>query len=183
MCIGDGPGIAGLQSFVQNAVWIALSAVAIYYYVGLVVSMSEAQFAMATEYTMGYTRALEQALGMTVMLALAATANALSVEIQGLVCTVLGGEMSGSSGEGIISLWRAIAHLVVTLIVSGSVIFVTVNAAFSGFGMQLAHLKGSPNSVSDATVKLITIIIGGVLTILAAWGANIILNVVLSQAG
>ena len=183
MCVGDGPGIAGLQAFVQQGVWIALSAVAIFYYVGLVVSVAEAQYAISMESSMGYTRALEQALGMTIMLGLAAAANSLSGVIQGLVCTAMGGAVMGGDGAGIITLWNTIAHLVVTLVVSGSVIFVTVRAAFSGLGMQLAHLQGSPHSVSESTVKLITIIIGGILTILASWAANLILNVVLTQAG
>jgi len=183
MCVGDSPGIVALQGFVQNGVWIALSAVALFFYVGLVVSMAEAQFAMATEYSMGYTRALEQAIGMVVMLGLAAAANSLSGVIQSMLCPILGGDLVGGSGADVIAIWKAIAHLVVTLVVSGTLIFVTVNAAFTGLGMQLAHLKGSPHSVGEATVKLFTIIIGGVLTIMASWAANLILNAVLSQAG
>jgi len=169
-----------LQGHLDQILWILLSAVAVYYYVGLVMNVCEIQFASSMGYQIGYVHALEQALGMTIMLGLVAAVNGVSPYLQDAICKAFlsSSDVVGTAAS-MTGLWRGLAHLVVSVVVSGALIWVAVKAAYSGIAMQIAHIQGQPNAVSESVGKLITLLVGGAITVLSVWGANIILDTVL----
>ena len=67
-----------LYTAVANMVRIFSFAIALYFFVGLVVNMAQAHLAGATGDTIGYARALQQGIAMVIMLAVAVNANAIA---------------------------------------------------------------------------------------------------------
>jgi hypothetical protein len=173
-------GFAALEALVDNALWIFTAAISIYFFVSVVINFAQAQAASVTGDRIGYAHAMQQVIGMVVMLAVAASIRTMSGEINTIIGNALGinsdAGASLTNPDGLVVIWKALAQIVVNIVISGSLVFMTVSAAFSGLSAQIAHFAGRPNAASEGVVRLMTVVVGGVVTIVSTFAANEILS-------
>jgi len=174
VCVG---GLACLEKSVAEFVWITTIIIAIYFFVGLVVNVSQAQLSSATGDRIGYSHALQQAIATAILLAISTAVYGLSDEISSLLTSALNGGNLGNDPAALVVFWQGIARLVVSLLVGGSVIVMSVGVVYSGLAAQTAQAAGLSNGVSQAVVKGGSMILGGLLTIMSTYLANLILDV------
>ncbi len=167
---GSTSGLAGLTSAAQQFTQVILVAIALYFFVGLVVTLAQAQLATAAGDPSGYAHALEQGILLVVLLATAAALPALSQALGAwLVCS----DGSSASATG---LWKSLASLVVSIVVGGAGTLTTVSVVWSGLGLQVNHALGVPGGVAFGLRRILALLGGLVLTLSAVSLANILLS-------
>lgn len=166
---GSSAGLSGMISLVQQFTQVVLAGIAIYFFVGLIVNLAQAQLASATGDPSGYAHALQQAVVLVLLLAVAGALPALSATLTTWLTCVDG------SADGAIALWRALATLVVAIVLSGIGIATTVAVVWSVVRAQAAHAAGLPGGVAHGLWRTVVLLGGGLLTLSAGQLANSLL--------
>ncbi len=166
----DSGGLGGMITLSQQFTQVILAATALYFFVGLVINLAQAQVSSVTGDHSGYAHAQQQGLLMILLLVLAVTLPSLGETIRAwLVC-------SDGSATSAIALWKSLAKLVVAIIVGGAGILTTVSVVWSGLEIQFSFLLGTPGGVSSGLRRMALLLLGGILTISAVFLANTILS-------
>ena len=169
---GSTAGLGGMIGQVQQFTQFILAGTAICFFVGLIINLAQAQLATATGDHSGYAHALQQAVVLVLLLAIAGTLPSLSETIKvWLTC------VDGSSADAI-ALWKSLARLVVSIALSGIGIATTVAIVWSGLGTQAAHAVGIPGGVAGGLWRIAILLGGGILTLAAVLLANTLLSMV-----
>jgi hypothetical protein len=167
------------SKIVSELVQVFVALGGIYFAVALVLNLAQAQLASATGDTIGHARALQQGIAMVILLTIA-------VSVKPLVGTIAP-YFYGSNFEpktvidnGILAYeaWRQLANIIVHLAIGCGGIFLTINAVYSGAGIQLAKAAGMSVSMARAVGKLGAAVGGGVLTLLSIVIANGLLKLI-----
>ena len=169
---GSTAGLGGMVDLVQQFTQFVLAGTAICFFVGLIINLAQAQLATATGDHSGYAHALQQAVVLVLLLAIAGTLPSLSGTIKvWLIC------VDGTAARAI-ELWKSLAKLVVSIVLSGIGITTTVAIVWSGLGMQASHAVGMLGVVSSGLWRIAVLLGGGLLTLAAVLLANTLLAMV-----
>lgn len=164
-----------LNTAVEEWAVIITGVIAIYFFVSLVVNLAQAQLSTATGDVIGHAHALQQAIAMVILLAVAASSKALIPALQ----VYISPETAPKTGAEAINVWKGIAQFVVSVVIGGAVIITTLSVVYSALGAQINQALGASSSMSRSMVRLIVIVSGGILTIASISLANWLLNLVL----
>ncbi len=150
-----------LNASVADLVALITAIIALYFLVGLVVNLAQAQLSVGTGDTMGHARALQQAIAMVILLAIAASARSLIPALQSYLQP---GGNPPSTGD-IIRIWKGIAQFVVTVVIGGVGIFTTVGAVYAGLGAQANMALGVPGGAARSMSRFLVLVGGMILTV------------------
>lgn len=166
---GSTAGLSGMIELVRQFTQFVLAGTAVCFFVGLVINLAQAQLATATGDPSGYAHALQQAVVLVLLLAIAGTLPSLSDAIK-IWLTCVDGAPAGA-----IELWKSLGKLVVSIVLSGTGIATTVAIVWSGVGMQASHALGMPGGVASGLWRIAILLGGGLLTLAAVLLANTLL--------
>jgi hypothetical protein len=171
-----------LQGIVGDLVGVLAALGGAYFFVGLVANLVQAQVSTVTGDTIGRARAMQQGLGMVMLLCIAASVGPLT----GAVVRYFYGSAFSSpdvltTEGGIYGLWSQLANLVVYVIMGIGMVMLTVGAVYAGLGLQVAQLIGLPISVARAVGNLLTILMGLALTAVAIGIGKGVLGLIFAQ--
>jgi len=157
--------------------WVAIIAgmIAIYFFVSLVVNLAQAQLSTATGDVIGHAHALQQAVAMVILLAVAASASSLVPALQAYISP----ETAPKTGADAVAVWRGIARFVVSVVIGGVGIITSLGAVYGALGAQVSFALGVPSSGSRSIIRLLVLIGGGILTIASVGLANWLLGLIL----
>jgi hypothetical protein len=157
--------------------WVAIIAgiIAIYFFVSLVVNLAQAQLSTATGDVIGHAHALQQAIAMIILLAVAASSSTLVPALQ----AHLSPETAPKTGVEAVDVWRGIAQFVVSVVVGGIGIFTTISAVYTSLGAQIGLALGAPSSTSRSIIRLLVLISGGIITFVSVGLANWLIGLIL----
>lgn len=158
-----------LGDLVGDLVGILAALGGAYFFVGFVANLVQAQVSSVTGDSIGRARAVQQGLGMVLLLCIAVSVRPLTA---GLVGHFYGSGYSApgvlESEGGVYALWTELANLVAYIIVGGGVAVMTAGAVYAGLGLQVARLIGLPIGIGRAFGNLLTVLMGLALTVGAA---------------
>lgn len=146
-----------------------VTGISIAFGVGFLINLVRAQLARGTGDRLGYARALQQGLGMVILLALAANVELISA---GLLAIGSGINTDPSDPVLVYNVWESLAKFFMTAILGGAGIYTTVSALGAGMAGQLSLITGSPTGVSNVLSSGLVLIGGGLLTLMAVLLAN-----------
>jgi hypothetical protein len=173
-----------LQGIVGELVGILAALGGAYFFVGFIANLVQAQVSTVTGDSIGKARALQQGIGMVMLLCIAVSVGPLT---SGLVRHFYGSGFSSPSvltSEGsIYSLWSELASMVAYIIVGSGMVLLTVGAVYAGLGLQVAKLIGMPIGVGRAAGNLITVIMGLAVTAAALGLSKGIIGIIFQSAG
>lgn len=173
-----------LQGIVGELVGVLAALGGAYFFVGFIANLVQAQVSTVTGDSIGKARALQQGIGMVMLLCVAVSVGPLT---SGLVRHFYGSGFSSPSvltSEGsIYSLWSELASMVAYIIVGSGMVLLTVGAVYAGLGLQVAKLIGMPIGVGRAAGNLITVIMGLALTAAALGLSKGIIGIIFQSAG
>ncbi len=173
-----------LQGIVGELVGVLAALGGAYFFVGFIANLVQAQVSTVTGDSIGKARALQQGIGMVMLLCVAVSVGPLT---SGLVRHFYGSGFSSPSvltSEGsIYSLWSELASMVAYIIVGSGMVLLTVGAVYAGLGLQVAKLIGMPIGVGRAAGNLITVIMGLALTAAALGLSKGIIGIIFQIAG
>ena len=173
-----------LQGIVGELVGVLAALGGAYFFVGFIANLVQAQVSTVTGDSIGKARALQQGIGMVMLLCVAVSVGPLT---SGLVRHFYGSGFSSPSvltSEGsIYSLWSELASMVAYIIVGSGMVLLTVGAVYAGLGLQVAKLIGMPIGVGRAAGNLITVIMGLAVTAAALGLSKGILGIIFQSAG
>jgi hypothetical protein len=173
-----------LQGIVGELVGVLAALGGAYFFVGFIANLVQAQVSTVTGDSIGKARALQQGIGMVMLLCVAVSVGPLT---SGLVRHFYGSGFSSPSvltSEGsIYSLWSELASMVAYIIVGSGMVLLTVGAVYAGLGLQVAKLIGMPIGVGRAAGNLITVIMGLAVTAAALGLSKGIIGIIFQSAG
>ncbi len=173
-----------LQGIVGELVGVLAALGGAYFFVGFIANLVQAQVSTVTGDSIGKARALQQGIGMVMLLCVAVSVGPLT---SGLVRHFYGSGFSSPSvltSEGsIYSLWSELASMVAYIIVGSGMVLLTVGAVYAGLGLQVAKLIGMPIGVGRAAGNLITVIMGLAVTAAALGLSKGIIAIIFQSAG
>lgn len=173
-----------LQGIVMDLVGVFAALGGAYFFVGFVANLVQAQVSTVTGDSIGRARAMQQGLGMVLLLCIAVSVRPLTAA---LVDHFYGAGYSAPgvlTGEGgIYALWSELANLVAYIIVGGGVVLLTVGAVYAGLGLQVAKLIGLPIGIGRAFGNLLTILMGLAVTVAAIGLSKVLIDVIFAHAG
>ena len=173
-----------LQGIVGELVGVLAALGGAYFFVGFIANLVQAQVSTVTGDSIGKARALQQGIGMVMLLCVAVSVGPLT---SGLVRHFYGSGFSSpsvlTSEGGIYSLWSELASMVAYIIVGSGMVLLTVGAVYAGLGLQVAKLIGMPIGVGRAAGNLITVIMGLAVTAAALGLSKGILAIIFQSAG
>ena len=170
-----------LQRIVAELVAIITTIGGIYFFIGFVVNLAQAQITSVTGDTQGRARALQQGITTVILLCVAVSVGPISKSISAHFNTI-GSMENVQSKETLIAFWTSLANMIVAAVTGISITLLTVSAVFNGFGLQVSKLIGLPLGIARSTGNLITIIIGLAISITAISIAQGILDAVIKYA-
>lgn len=129
----------------------------------------------ATGDVLGHARAFQQGVAMVILLAVAASANALIPALQAYFTPVT----APQSASEAFAVWKGIAHLVVSVVVGGVGVFTTLSAVYAGVGAQAHYAMGTPAGVANSVSRLAVLIAGGIMTFFSVLLANWLIGMIL----
>jgi len=173
-------GVAdGIDELYQKSTEIAqviTTGISIAFGVGFLINLVRAQLARGTGDRLGYSRALQQGLGMVILLALAGNIVPIASGLREIGSGI--GSNPESPGD-LYVVWEALARFFVTAILGGAGIYTTVSAIGSGMAAHVASITGSPTGVSNVLSNGVVLVGGGLLTLMSILFANSMIDVVL----
>lgn len=172
---GAVDGIAELYEQSTIIARVITTGISIAFGVGFLINLVRAQLARGTGDRLGYSRALQQGLGMVILLALAANVEIVSA---GLYTIGSGINANPSDPRILYGVWESLAKFFVTAILGGAGIYTTVSAIGSGMAGHIATITGSPAGVSTVLSNGLVLIGGGLLTLMSILFANSMLAAV-----
>jgi len=164
-----------LNTAVDEWVAIITGIIAIYFFVSLVVNLAQAQLSTATGDAIGHAHALQQAIAMVILLAVAASSSALVPALQ----AYLSPETAPKTGAEAVDVWRGIAQFVVSVVIGGIGIITTLGAVYAGLGAQVSLATGMPGGVARSMTRLVVLIGGGILSLSSVLLANWLIRIIL----
>lgn len=172
---GAADGIDELYEQSTALAQVITTGISIAFGVGFLINLVRAQLARGTGDRLGYSRALQQGLGMVILLALA-----------GNIVPIAGGLREIGSGIGanpesasnLYAVWEALARFFVTAILGGAGIYTTVSAIGSGMAAHISSITGSPTGVSHVLSNGVVFVGGGLLTLMSILFANSMIDAV-----
>ncbi len=170
-----------LQRNVADLVAIVATIGGIYFFVGFVVNLAQAQISAVTGDTLGRARALQQGITTVILLCIAVSVGPISESIS-VHFNTLGAMESVQSRQTMIAFWGSLASMIVTAVTGITITILTVSAVFNGFGLQVSKMIGLPIGVARSAGNMIAIIIGLALSLAAISIARGILNAVIKFA-
>ena len=170
--VAAGGATDGIDELYEQSTIIArviTTGVSIAFGVGFLINLVRAQLARGTGDRLGYSRALQQGLGMVILLALAANIEIISAGLY----TIGSGINAGPSDPRVLyGAWESLAKFFATAILGGAGIYTTVSAIGSGMAGHIATITGSPTGVSSVLSNGVVLIGGGLLTLMSILFAN-----------
>ena len=170
--VAAGGATDGIDELYEQSTVIArviTTGVSIAFGVGFLINLVRAQLARGTGDRLGYSRALQQGLGMVILLALAANIEIISAGLY----TIGSGINAGPSDPRVLyGVWESLAKFFATAILGGAGIYTTVSAIGSGMAGHVATITGSPTGVSSVLSNGVVLIGGGLLTLMSILFAN-----------
>lgn len=166
---GCADGIDELYLQSTEMARVITTGISIAFGVGFLINLVRAQLARGTGDRLGYSRALQQGLGMVMLLALAANVEIISA---GLYTIGSGINANPSDPNVLYGVWESLAKFFATAILGGAGIYTTVSAIGSGMAGHIATITGSPTGVSNVLSNGVVLIGGGLLTMMSILIAN-----------
>jgi hypothetical protein len=167
-----------LRSVVAEFVSIITTIGGIYFFVGFVVNLAQAQISAVTGDTLGRARALQQGITTVILLCIAASVGPIT-DSMGMHLDTLDASTSMHTKESVAAVWISLANLIVSAVTGISITILTVSAVFNGFGLQVSKIIGLPIGIARSAGNLIAVIIGLALSLAAVSIARVILDAVL----
>ena len=172
-----------LQGVVGELVGVLAALGGAYFFVGFVANLVEAQVSTVTGDSYGRARAMQQGLGMVMLLSIAVCVRPLA---SGLISHFYGSGYSPAdilnSDGGLYALWSELANLVARIIVGGGVVVLTVGAVYAGLGLQVARMIGLPIGMGRAFGNLLAILMGLAIAVAAISLSRGLIEIVFSYA-
>lgn len=154
---------------------VITTGIAIAFGAGFLINLSRAQLARGTGDSLGYSRALQQGIGMVILLALSANTELIA---KGLSVIGSGIDVDPSSSKILTGVWEQLAKFFTSSILGGVGVFTTVSALGSGMAGHISSIIGSPAGISSTISNGVVIIGGGLLTLMSVLVANSIIETV-----
>jgi len=148
---------------------VIITGISIVFGVGFLINLSRAQLARSTGDHLGYSRALQQGIGMVILLALAANSGLIA---KGLYAIGSGIDSDPGSPDLVTNLWEELARFFSAAILGGAGVYTTVSAIGSGMAGNLSTVVGSPTGLSNTISNGVVLIGGGILTLMSILIAN-----------
>lgn len=142
---------------------------------GFLLNLVRAQLARGTGDPLGYSRALQQGLGMVILLALSANVEIVAA---GLYAIGNGIDADPHSPALLIGIWEELAKFFASSILGAVGVFTTVSAIGSGMGAHLSSLAGTPAGISRTISNGLILTGGGILTLMSVLFANSVISAV-----
>jgi len=166
------------QGTVSELVTVFVALGGIYFFVGLVLNLAQAQLSSATGDVIGHARALQQGIAMVILLSVAVSWKPITEALAPYFYSAgFSSPNVADTGKEIYAVWEHLAKMVVFLAIGGAGTFLTVSAVYSGAGIQLAQSAGMPAGMARMVGKFGTIAAGGLLTLSSVFIANGVLYV------
>ena len=166
------------QGTVSELVTVFVALGGIYFFVGLVLNLAQAQLSSATGDVIGHARALQQGIAMVILLSVAVSWKPITETLSPYFYSAgFSSPNVADSGEEVYAVWEHLAMMLVYLALGGAGTFLTVSAVYSGVGIQLAQSAGMPAGTARMVGKFGTIAAGGLLTLSSVFIANGVLHV------
>ena len=143
--------------------------------VGFLLNLFRAQLARGTGDHLGYSRALQQGLGMVILLALSANVEVIAA---GLYAIGAGIDADPNSPALLTGIWEQLARFFTSSILGGAGVYTTVSAIGSGMGAHLSSITGTPAGISRTISNGLILAGGGILTLMSVIFANSMISVV-----
>lgn len=172
---GGGGNIDALFEQSASMARVITSGIAIAFGVGFMLNLSRAQLARGTGDSLGYSRALQQGIGMVILLALSANVELIAA---GLSSIGSGIDVDPSSPAVLTGVWEQLAKFFVSSILGGVGVYTTVSALGSGMAGHVSSIIGSPAGISSTISNGVVLIGGGILTLMSVLVANSIIATV-----
>jgi hypothetical protein len=176
--LADGEGGEYVDAlFTQSSEFarVIVIGISIAFGVGFMLNLSRAQLARGTGDSMGFSRSLQQGIGMVILLALAANVELIAV---GLRTIGSGIDADPSSSVLLTGVWEQLAKFFTSSILGGIGVYTTVSAIGSGMAGHVSTIIGSPTGLSNTISNGVVLIGGGILTLMSVLVANSILTTV-----
>jgi hypothetical protein len=164
-----------LNATVADLVAILTGLIAIYFFVALVVNLAQAQLSNETGDTIGHAHALQQAVSMVILLAVAASARFIIPALQGMLSPASAPQTGGEA----LAIWRGLATFVVSVVLGGAGIFTAISAVYAGLGAQASLTVGAPGGAARSITRFVLIVGGGVLSLCSVFIANWLIGEIL----
>jgi len=171
----SGSGVDDLFEQSAKMAEVITAGIGIAFGAGFLINLSRAQLARGTGDSLGYSRALQQGIGMVILLALSANTTLIA---EGLNAIGSGIEANPDSPKDLIGVWEQLAKFFTSSILGGVGVFTTVSAIGSGMAGQISSIIGSPAGISSTISNGVVIIGGGLLTLMSVLVANSIIATV-----
>ena len=153
---------AGMAQVITTGISVAFG-------VGFLLNLTRAQLARGTGDHLGYSRALQQGLGMVILLALSANVKMIAA---GLYAIGAGIDADPNSPTLLVGIWKQLASFFTSSILGGVGVYTTVSAIGSGMGAHLSSIIGSPAGISRTISNGLILAGGGILTLMSVLFAN-----------
>ena len=148
---------------------VIITGISIVFGVGFLINLSRAQLARGTGDHLGYSRALQQGIGMVILLALSANTELIA---DGLITIGSGIDSNPGSSALLTGIWEELAKFFSAAILGGAGVYTTVSAIGSGMAGNLSTVVGSPTGLSNTISNGVVLIGGGILTLMSILIAN-----------
>lgn len=172
---GGGGGVDALFEQSSKMARVITTGISIAFGVGFMINLSRAQLARGTGDHLGYSRALQQGIGMVILLALSANVELIAA---GLYTIGSGIDVDPSSSEVLTGVWEQLAKFFASSILGGIGVYTTVSAVGSGMAGHVSSIIGSPAGISSTISNGIVLMGGGILTMMSVLVANSIIATV-----
>jgi len=175
---GDQAKTVSLDTLYEKSAAIAqviTTGVSLAFGVGFLLNLTRAQLARGTGDTLGYARALQQGLGMVILLALSANVEVIA---GGLYAIGAGIDADPNSPTLLTGIWEQLARFFTSSILGGAGVYTTVSAIGSGMGAHLSSITGTPAGISRTISNGLILAGGGILTLMSVLFANSMISAV-----
>mgnify|MGYP006291833153 CR=1 FL=1 len=175
---GDGTPPSSLEALYRQSAETArviASGIALAFGVGFLLNLSRAQLARGTGDHLGYARALQQGLGMVIVLALAANVEPIAAGFRAIASGI---DADPASPTLLTGVWEALARFFTSSVLGAAGVYTTVSAVGSGMAAHLSSLTGSPAGVSRTIASGLILAGGGILTLTSVLLANSLITAV-----
>ncbi len=171
-----------LQALISELTRLATALAGVYFLVGFVLSLVQAQVAGAAGSSLDRSRALQQGLAMILLLSVAVSIGPLT---RSLLPAFHGPDFSPvpppDSAEALVDLWSQLAGLVISLAVGSASVVLTVGVVYAGLGLQVARLLGLPLNLARGLAQLLSVLAGLALSLAAATIGQLLLARILAS--
>lgn len=154
-------GQAEFAAVVTELTGLGAGLAAIYFTVSLVMTIAQSHAAAIAGQTQLLADLKERLIPIVLCVAVAATAHQLGDEVRTLLAS------GAADASAALSLWHALAGLVINTILFSTGATLAVGFATGAFAAQLAAFVGRPDVLSTAWLRLVMVILTAVLTLIS----------------